>query len=98
MDKYTEVELLDHIVESVLIFKGISVLFSTVGAPIYILTLIVHKGLPFPTSLPTFSISPLFENSDSTDIRRYNTGFDLHSLMISDVVLSCTGWSFVCLL
>ena len=49
LDKYLEVESLDHIVVLYLIFWGITVLFSLVAIPIYIPTTVL-KGSPFSTA------------------------------------------------
>ena len=62
-DKYAGVELLDCIVVLFLIFWGISILFSIVAAPVYISTSAL--GFLFSTSLPTFLIYCLFDNSHS---------------------------------
>ena len=46
LDKYPEVELLDHIIVLFLIFWGTSILFSIVAMPIYISTN-SERGFPF---------------------------------------------------
>ena len=63
LDKYTEVELLDHMVTLFLIFLETSILFSIMTAPIYIPT--VHKGSLFSTYSPTLVIFCLFDDSHS---------------------------------
>ena len=65
-EKYPEVELLDHTVGLFLVFWGSSILFSTVVAPIYILT-DSSEGFCslFSTSLLTFVICCLFDNTYS---------------------------------
>ena len=50
LDKYPELELLNHIVVLFLIFWGTFTLISMVGAPIYIHTT-VYKGSLFSTSM-----------------------------------------------
>ena len=78
LDKYLEVELLDHTVILFLIFWGISILFSIVFAPIYILTNSA-KGFPFSTSLPTLLISCVFDNSHFNECEVIShCGFDLY--------------------
>ena len=72
------VGLLDHMATLFLVFKGTSILFSIVAAPIYIPTIRV-QGFLFSTSLPVFVICGLFDDSYSD---RYEVishcGFDLH--------------------
>ena len=64
LDIYPGVEMLGHKVVLFLAFWETSILFSTVAAPIHIPINSV-KGFPFFTSLPTFLIWVLFDNSHS---------------------------------
>ena len=57
-------ELMDHMAVLFLVFWAVTILFSIVATPIYIPTNRV-KGSHFSTSLPTFVICLLFDNSHS---------------------------------
>ena len=70
--KYPEVECLDHIVVLFLIFWGTSILFSIMAPPSFIPTNSA-QGFPF------------FHILTNTCEVRSPFGFDLHSLVISDV-------------
>ena len=73
-----EVGLLDHMVTLSLGFYGTSLLFSIVGAPIYIPTNSVG-GFPFLHTSPAFMICRLFDDSHS-DLCKVipRCGFNLH--------------------
>ena len=78
LDKYPEVELLDHIVFLYLIFCGTSILFSRVAAP-FTFPPMAHKGSIFSASLPTCVISCLFYVSYPNGCEVVShCGFDLH--------------------
>ena len=75
--KYPVVKYLDHIIFLSLTFWGISILFSTVAAPIYIPTN-THEGSFSPTSLLTHCSCP-FDSSYSDRCKLIShCGFDLH--------------------
>ena len=63
-DIYPAVELLNHAVVLFLVFRGTSVLFSTVDAPIYIPTNSI-QGFPPPHILSVFIIFVPFDGSHS---------------------------------
>ena len=76
-DKYPEMVLLDYH-NSILVFWGISVLFSTVAESV-ILPPTVYKISVFSTSLPIFVMSCLFDNSHSDRCEELSScGFDLY--------------------
>ena len=78
LDKYMELEWLDHMVVLFLTFGGNSMLFSTVAAPIYTPTNSAQVSL-FSTSLPTLVISSSFDNSPPTRCGVIiHCRFDLH--------------------
>ena len=64
LDKYPDVELLDHVVVLFVIFKGTSILFSTVAAPIYILNNSA-QGFPFLHILTNTCFFLCFDESHS---------------------------------
>ena len=77
LDKYSEVELLDHMEVLFLIFYGPFILVSTVAASIYIPTNRA-RGFPFLHIL-TKTRYCLFENSYSNRCEGIShCGFDLH--------------------
>ena len=77
-DTFLGVELLGHMVILFLAFSETSILFSTVAVPIYIPTKSVQMFL-ISTSLPTFVICVLFDDSTSDQCEViYHCGFDLH--------------------
>ena len=73
------VGLLDHMITLFLVFEGISILFSIVTTPIYILTNSVG-GVPlFSTSSPAFIICRHFDDVHSDWCEAIDQGrFDLH--------------------
>ena len=74
---YPGVELLDHIVAVCLVFKGTSILYSLMAAPVYIPTNSV-QGFHFLHILSIFVICGLFDDSH---FKRHEVidhcGFDL---------------------
>ena len=79
---YTEMELLDHVVVLLLtFFLGSSIPFSMVAAPVYTPTSSA-QGFPFSTSYQHSLPLCLFD--DKWEVISY-CGFDLISLMVSDV-------------
>ena len=77
-DTNPRVELLDHMVVVVLAFEGISILFFTVAALIYI-PMNSTRWFPFSTFSPTFVVSGLFDDSCSDSYEAIPPcGFDLH--------------------
>ena len=77
-DIYLGVELLGQMVVLFLVFWEIYILFSTVAAPIYIPTYSVQE-FPILTSLPTFVICVLFDDSHSDSCELIShCGFGLH--------------------
>ena len=100
MNKHQEVELLDHMAVLFLIFWWISILFSIVTAPIYILTNSA-QGLPFLHNPHQYFLFVVFL------IIAILTGMSCYltvvliciSLMINMLsIFSCTCWPSVCLL
>ena len=100
LDKYSEVELLSHMVVLVWILKGTFILFSTVAAPIYVP---INNGEGFP-SLHLFLFgwfSLVFWKISLLTLVRWSLSVVLiHiSLMIRNVeYLSCNSCPFVYLL
>ena len=70
--------LLGHMVVLFLVFKGISILFSIVVVPMYIITNSVG-GFPFYTSSPAFIVCRFFDDghSDWCEVI-LQCSFDLH--------------------
>ena len=78
LDKYPEVESVDHIDVLFSIFGRTTVLFSIVVAPIYI-TNNGAQECPFLKSSPALVISCLFDNGHSNRCEvRFHYGSDLH--------------------
>ena len=76
LDKYSVVELLDHIVVLFLFFWGTSILLFIVAVPIYIPT--VHKGWLLSTCSPTLVYSYIFSNVHINRCEMIFCGFDFH--------------------
>ena len=79
LDRYPVVGLLDHMEALFLIFWVISILFSIVAGPVYILTKNA-QGFLFSTSSPTLAISSCLSDNDDPDRCKVIPlcGFDLH--------------------
>ena len=78
VDKYPEVELLDHMVVLFLIFGGNSILFPVGAAPIYFPPA-VHKGFLFSTLSPAFVVCRFSDDAHSNWCEVIPHGsFDLH--------------------
>lgn len=78
LEKYTEVELLYHMVVRFLIFLSNLILLSMVAAPIYIPPT-MHKGSLFSISFPTLIIHCLFDDSHYDKYEVISLcGFDLY--------------------
>ena len=79
LDRYPVVGLLDHMEALFLIFWVISILFSIVAGPVYILTKNA-QGLLFTTSSLTLDISSCLSDNDDPDRCKVIPlcGFDLH--------------------
>ena len=76
LDIYPGVELLDHMGVLLLTFWEISILFSLLAVPVYILTMC---GFLFSTSSLTPIISSLFDNGHSNEHEMIShCRFDLH--------------------
>ena len=65
LDMYLEVELLDHVVVLFLIFRGTSILFFIVAAPVYIP---INSAGEFPFLYSLSSIYPLIFDNDHSDL------------------------------
>ena len=100
-DKYPEVELLDHMVILLLIFWGISILFSIVASPVYIPGN-SEWGFLFSTSSPKLVICCLFDNShlDRCEVMClwFWSAFLWWLEMLVLSIFSCACWPSVCLL
>ena len=85
VDKYPQVELLDHVVVLLLVVLETTTLLSTAAAP-FTSPPAVHKGSPFSTPSRTLVTACLFENGYSD--RWYLFVILMYlSLVISDVEL-----------
>ena len=83
-EKYPGVELLDHVIVSVLIFWGTSIPFSVMTVPIYISTNSA-QGFPFYHILTnTYFLSFYDSHSDRYEVISYRDLICI-SLVISDV-------------
>ena len=78
LDKYPDVEFLDHMVILFLIFLGTSIPFSIVAIPMYI-PINSAQGPLFSTSSLKLFISCVFDNCHSNRCEMVShCGFDLH--------------------
>ena len=91
LNKYPDVELLDHMVILFLIFSGISILFSTVAGP----PTAYKQGFPFSTSWPTLVNSCPFDNSCSNRCEMITLlwfSFAFHWWLVVLNIFSCICW------
>ena len=85
LDKYPELELLDHMVVIFFNFRGTCTLFSTVATPLTVPPT-VHEGFLFSTSLPALAISCFYDDSCANRCELIShCGLTWISLIISDV-------------
>ena len=95
LDIYPGVKLLDHMVVLFLVFRGTSILFSTLAAPIYFLPT-VYEGSLFSYSCLLLLFFD-FNDSHSDECKVYLIVLIFISLIISDVELLFTCLLAICL-
>ena len=95
-DIYPGVKLLGHMVVPFLVFWEDSILFSTVGAPIYTPTNSVHVCYLFSTSLPTFVIWLYHFYYGTWGLSQYNKARIKTQTLDTKIVFLCKWYNCVC--